>query len=298
VISLAVSPKDRAGEVNFSKALSRFTREDPTFRVRRDEESGQTIISGMGELHLDIYMERMRREYACDVNSGKPQVAYRETVTQRGEFNYTHKKQTGGSGQYAKVCGYLEPLPADAVLHYEFVNEISGGTIPKEFIPACDKGFQEAVKKGSLIGFPVWGIRCVVNDGAYHAVDSSEQAFKTAAIMGFREGYESAKPVVMEPIMKVEVRAPTEFQGSVVGQVNQRRGVILETSTAENYVTVVAEVPLNTMFGYSTDLRSGTQGKAEFSMEFAKYAPVPKGEQEALMKQYKERQAAEAAARK
>jgi elongation factor G len=298
VISLAVSPKDRAGEVNFSKALNRFTKEDPTFRVHRDEESAQTIISGMGELHLDIYMERMRREYGCDVNSGKPQVAYRETVTQRGEFAYTHKKQTGGSGQFARVCGYVEPLPSDAVLHYEFVNEISGGTIPKEFIPACDKGFQEAVKRGSLIGFPVWGIRCVVNDGAFHAVDSSEQAFKTAAIMGFREAYEGAKPVVMEPVMKVEVRAPSEFQGSVVGQVNQRRGVILETSTADNHVTVVAEVPLNTMFGYSTDLRSATQGKAEFSMEFAKYSPVPRGEQETLMKQYKDKQAAEAAARK
>jgi elongation factor G len=293
VISLAVEPKDRAGEVNFSKALNRFTKEDPTFRVHRDEESAQTIISGMGELHLDIYMERMRREYACEVKSGKPQVAYRETITQRADFAYTHKKQTGGSGQFARVCGYLEPLPHDAVLHYEFVNECVGGSIPREFIPACDKGFTEAVKKGSLIGFPVVGVRCVINDGAFHAVDSSEQAFKTAAIMAFREGYESARPVVMEPVMKVEVRAPAEYQGSVVGQVNQRRGVILETSTAENHVTVVAEVPLNTMFGYSTDLRSATQGKAEFSMEFAKYSPVPKQEQDALVEQYqKERKAA------
>jgi elongation factor G len=298
VISLAVAPKDRTGEANFGKALNRFTKEDPTFRVRRDEESGQTIISGMGELHLEIYMERMRREYDCEVVSGKPQVAYRETITQRGEFAYTHKKQTGGSGQFARVCGYLEPLPGDAVLQYEFVNETVGGTIPREFVPACDKGFQEAIKKGSLIGFPVVGVRCVINDGAFHAVDSSEQAFKTAAIMAFREGYEQAKPVVMEPVMKVEVRAPSEFQGSVVGQVNQRRGVILETSTAENYVTVLAEVPLNTMFGYSTDLRSATQGKAEFSMEFAKYSPVPRGEQETMMKQYKDKQAADQAARK
>ena len=298
VISLAVSPKERAGEANFGKALNRFTKEDPTFRVHRDEESGQTIISGMGELHLDIYMERMRREYDCEVVSGKPQVAYRETITQRGEFAYTHKKQTGGSGQFARVCGYLEPLPSDAVLQYEFVNETVGGSIPKEYIPGIEKGFNEAVKKGSLIGFPVVGIRCVVNDGDYHDVDSSEQAFKTAEIMAFREGYESAKPVVMEPVMKVEVRAPSEFQGSVVGQVNQRRGVIQETSTAENYVTVVAEVPLNTMFGYSTDLRSATQGKAEFSMEFARYSPVPRGEQDLLMKQYKDKQAAELAARK
>jgi elongation factor G len=298
VISLAVSPKDRTGEANFGKALNRFTKEDPTFRVHRDEESAQTIISGMGELHLDIYMERMRREYDCEVVSGKPQVAYRETITQRGEFAYTHKKQTGGSGQFARVCGYIEPLPSDAVLSYEFVNETVGGSIPKEYIPGIEKGFNEAIKKGSLIGFPVVGIRAVVNDGDYHDVDSSEQAFKTAAIMAFREGYESAKPVVMEPVMKVEVRAPSEFQGSVVGQVNQRRGVILETSTAENYVTVVAEVPLNTMFGYSTDLRSGTQGKAEFSMEFAKYSPVPRNEQELLMKQFREKQVADAAARK
>jgi elongation factor G len=298
VISLAVSPKDRTGEANFSKALSRFTREDPTFRVRRDEESAQTIISGMGELHLDIYMERMRREYDCEVVSGKPQVAYRETITQRGEFAYTHKKQTGGSGQFARVCGFLEPLPSDAVLQYEFVNETVGGTIPKEYIPGIEKGFNEAIKKGSLIGFPVVGVRCVVNDGDYHDVDSSEQAFKTAAIMAFREGYESAKPVVMEPVMKVEVRAPAEFQGAVVGQVNQRRGMILETGTAEGHVTVVAEVPLNTMFGYSTDLRSATQGKAEFSMEFAKYAAVPRGEQETMMKQFKDKQAADAAARK
>ncbi|MBL8912961.1 MAG: elongation factor G [Archangium sp.] len=298
VIQLAVSPKERSGEANFSKALQRFTREDPTFRVHRDEESAQTIISGMGELHLEIYMERMKREYACEVVSGKPQVAYRETITQRGEFAYTHKKQTGGSGQFARVCGYMEPLPSDAVEQYEFVNDTVGGTIPKEYIPGIEKGFNEAIKKGSLIGFPVVGVRCVVNDGQYHDVDSSEQAFKMAAIMAFREGYDRAKPVVMEPVMKVEVLAPAEFQGSVVGQVNQRRGMIVETSTAEGQVTVVAEVPLNTMFGYSTDLRSATQGKAEFTMEFAKYSPVPRNEQDAMMKAFKDKQAADAAARK
>jgi elongation factor G len=252
----------------------------------------------MGELHLEIYMERMRREYNCEVVAGKPQVAYRETISQKGEFAYTHKKQTGGSGQFARVCGFLEPLPSDAVEQYEFVNEIVGGAIPREFIGACDKGFQEAIKKGSLIGFPVVGVRCVINDGAFHAVDSSEQAFKTAAIMGFREGYSAAKPVVLEPIMKVEVEAPSEFQGSVVGQVNQRRGVILETSNAEGQVTVVAEVPLNTMFGYSTDLRSATQGKGNFTMEFAKYSAVPRNEQEEMIKKYKDKLAAEQAARK
>ncbi|OJH42744.1 elongation factor G [Cystobacter ferrugineus] len=298
VISLAVAPKNRDAQANFSKALNRFTKEDPTFRVNRDEESGQTIIKGMGELHLEIYIERMKREYNCEVVAGKPQVAYRETISQRGEFAYTHKKQTGGSGQFARVCGYVEPLPSDAVQQYEFVDDIVGGSIPREFIPACDKGFAEAVKKGSLIGFPVVGIRVVINDGAFHAVDSSEMAFKTAAIMGFREGYAAAKPIILEPMMKVEVQAPEDFQGSVVGQINQRRGTILESGTAEGYVTVVAEVPLNTMFGYSTDLRSATQGKGEFTMEFAKYSPVPRNEAEALMAAYKEKLAAEQAARK
>ncbi len=298
VISLAVAPKDRAGETNFSKALNRFTKEDPTFRVHQDEESAQTIISGMGELHLEIYMERMKREYGCEVIAGKPQVAYRETILQRGEFAYTHKKQTGGSGQFARVCGFVEPLPSDSVETYEFVDEIVGGSIPREFIPACDKGFKEAIKKGSLIGFPVVGVRCTINDGLHHAVDSSEQAFKTAALMGFREGYAAAKPTILEPIMKVEVEAPSEFQGSVVGQVNQRRGVIMETSNADGNVTVLAEVPLNTMFGYSTDLRSATQGKGNFTMEFAKYQPVPKNEQEEMIKKHKEKLAAEAGQRK
>jgi elongation factor G len=297
VISLAVAPKDRSAETNFSKALNRFTKEDPTFRVHQDEESQQTIISGMGELHLDIYMERMRREYNCDVVAGKPQVAYRETITQRSEIAYTHKKQTGGSGQFGRVNGYMEPLPPDAVETYEFVDEVVGGAIPREFISACDKGFKEGVKRGQLIGFPVVGVRVVLNDGAAHAVDSSEQAFKTAAWMGFREAYPAAKPTILEPIMKVEVEAPVEFQGSVVGQVNQRRGVILETVSDEN-VTVTAEVPLNTMFGYSTDLRSATQGKGNFTMEFARYSPVPKQEQDEMIKAYREKLAKEAAARK
>jgi elongation factor G len=183
VISLAVTPKNRDGETNFSKALNRFTKEDPTFRVHQDEESGQTIISGMGELHLEIYMERMRREYGCEVIAGKPQVAYRETISKRSEFQYTHRKQTGGSGQFGRVCGFIEPLPDDAVETYEFVDDITGGAIPREFIPACDKGFREAVKRGTLIGAPVVGVRVTINDGLSHPVDSSEQAFKTAALM-------------------------------------------------------------------------------------------------------------------
>jgi elongation factor G len=294
VISLAVAPKDRAAEANFSKALNRFTKEDPTFRVHQDEESQQTIISGMGELHLDIYMERMRREYNCEVIAGKPQVAYRESITRRAEINYTHKKQTGGSGQYAKVMGYIEPLPPDAVETYEFVDDVTGGAIPREFISSCDKGFRDGVKKGTLIGFPIVGVRCAVNDGASHAVDSSEMAFKTAALMGFREAYANAAPTILEPIMKVEIEAPTEFQGAVVGLVNQRRGVILETVAGDS-VSITCEVPLNVMFGYSTDLRSATQGKGTFTMEFARYAVVPKQEQEEMVKKYKEKVAAEAA---
>jgi elongation factor G len=293
VIALAVAPKDKNGQVNFSKALNRFTKEDPTLRVKRDEESGQTIMEGMGELHLDIYIERIKREYGCEVVTGKPQVAYRETILRKGEFAYTHKKQTGGKGQFARVIGYIEPLPADAVEHYEFVDDTVGGSIPREFIPACDKGFKEAITKGSLIGFPVVGVRVVINDGQFHAVDSSEQAFKTASIMAFREAYDKAKATIMEPIMKVEVQAPEEFQGGVMGMINQRRGVIVGSENTEGYVIVTAEVPLNEMFGYSTDLRSGTQGKGEFTMEFMKYKEVPKQEQEVLMAEYKEKKAAE-----
>ena len=293
VISLAIEPKDKVGLAHFSKALNKFTKEDPTLRVHRDEESGQTIISGMGELHLEIYCERIKREYNCEVIVGKPQVAFREAITKRGDFNYTHKKQTGGSGQFGKVVGFIEPLPADSVLTYEFVDEITGGSIPREFIPACDKGFQEAVKEGRLIGFPIVGVRAVINDGSSHAVDSSDQAFRTASLMGFREAYEKAGPVVLEPIMKLETQAPEEFQGSVMGQINQRRGMIVNSQTNEGYAVIEAEVPLSEMFGYSTDLRSATQGKGEFTMEFMKYSPVPKNVQEEMVKKYQEKRAKE-----
>ncbi len=294
VISLAIEPKDKTGQANFSKALNKFTKEDPTLRVHRDEESNQTIISGMGELHLEIYCERIKREYACEVIVGKPQVAFREAITKRGDFSYTHKKQTGGSGQFGKVVGYIEPLPADSPLSYEFVDDITGGSIPREFIPACDKGFLEAIKEGRLIGFPIVGVRAVINDGSSHAVDSSEQAFKTASLMGFREAYERAGPVILEPIMKLETQAPEEFQGGVMGQINQRRGVIVNSSTNEGYAVIEAEVPLSEMFGYSTDLRSGTQGKGEFTMEFLKYAAVPKNVQDDMVKKHQEKRAKEA----
>ncbi len=291
VIELAVAPKDKAGQVNFSKALNRFTKEDPTFRVMRDEESGETIIKGMGELHLEIYIERIKREFNTEITVGRPKVAFRETLTQRAEFNYTHKKQTGGSGQFARVGGYIEPLPDDAVENYEFVDDIVGGVIPREYIPACDKGFRESILEGSLIGQPVVRVRVTINDGASHAVDSSEMAFKTAAIMAFREAYSSAKPTILEPIMKLEVSVPEEFQGSVIGQLNQRRGVIMGTDSDMGYVTVECEVPLSEMFGYSTDLRSATQGKGEFSMEFKKYQPVPRNIQEEMVKEYQKKRA-------
>ncbi|MGD0837772.1 MAG: elongation factor G [Polyangia bacterium] len=287
VISLAVEPKEKTASTNFSKALNRFTKEDPTFRVHRDEESGQTIISGMGELHLEIYIERMKREYNCVVIPGRPQVKYRETITGRADFSYTHKKQTGGSGQYGKVAGFIEPLPMDHATGYEFVDDIVGGAIPREFIPACDKGFQEALKKGPLIGFPIVGVKCTINDGQSHPVDSSEIAFRTAALMGFREAYHKAKPTILEPMMLVEVQFPEEFQGAVIGQLNQRRGAIISTEKNETSVTAMAEVPLADMFGYSTDLRSATQGKGEFSMEFKRYAELPKQQREAMILEFR-----------
>lgn len=288
VIELAINAKDKSAQVNFSKALNRFQKEDPTFRVGRDEETGDTIIKGMGELHLEIYIERMLREYNCEVLVGQPKVAYREAISSRVEFNYTHKKQTGGSGQYARIAGFVEPLESDAVESYEFANKIVGGAIPKEYIPACDKGFQEQLQTGSLIEQPVVGIRVTINDGAYHAVDSSDMAFKTAAKAAVREVISKSAPKILEPIMKLEVSAPEEFQGVVIGQLNQRRGIIVNTTVDSGYVTVESEVPLKEMFGYSTDLRSSTQGKGEFSMEFLRYTAVPKSVQEEIIKEYNE----------
>jgi elongation factor G len=282
VISLAVTPKDKKSADQMAKALNRFTKEDPTFQTYVDPESNQTIIKGMGELHLEVYIERMRREYKCEVDTGMPQVAYRETITQKAEFNYTHKKQTGGAGQFGRVAGYMEPY-ADG--DYEFVDMIKGGSIPTEYVPSCDKGFKEAVKKGSLIGFPIVNIRCVINDGQSHPVDSSDIAFQSAAIGAFREAYGKAKPVILEPIMKVSVEGPTEFQGNIFGSINQRRGIILSSVEDGLFSRVEAEVPLSEMFGYSTTLRSLTQGKAEFSMEFEKYSKVPQSVSEALIKE-------------
>jgi elongation factor G len=293
VISLAVAPKDKSDASNFSKALQKFKKEDPTFRVHRDEESNETIISGMGELHLEVYVERMKREFKCEVVTGQPQVAYRETIGGEAAYDYTHKKQTGGSGQFAKVVGKIRPIPAEEETNFRFNNNVVGGRIPKEYIPACEKGFQDQLAKGTLIGFPIVNVEVDLDDGAYHDVDSSEMAFKICAMAAMRQAYEKANPTALEPLMKVEVSAPEEFQGSVMGQINQRRGMIAGTTTQEGFVVVTADVPLSEMFGYSNDLRSATQGKGEFTMEFSKYAPVPRNIQEELAKKYQEQRAAE-----
>ena len=285
VISLSIAPKDKQAAMQMSKALNRFTKEDPTFQVYTDPESNETIIKGMGELHLAVYVERMKREYNCEVTTGAPQVAYRESITTQGEFNYTHKKQSGGSGQYGRVAGFMEPITEK---DYEFVDSIKGGAIPNEFIPSCDKGFQKAMKEGSLIGAPIVGVKMTINDGQSHPVDSNDNAFQIAAIGAFREGYAKAKPVILEPVMKVQMTAPTEFQGNLFGLINQRRGVIVDSTDENNSSTVNAEVPLSEMFGFSTILRSSTQGKGEFTMEFLKYGKVPNAIQEELIKKYKE----------
>jgi elongation factor G len=285
VISLAIKPKDNKSSDNMSKALNRFTKEDPTFRAFVDAESKETVIRGMGELHLEIYIERMRREYNVDIETGMPQVAYRETISQKVEFDYTHKKQTGGSGQYGRVAGIMEPFHEK---DYEFVDDITGGAIPREFISSCDKGFKACLAKGTMIGFPIVGVRIIINDGNSHPVDSSDMAFQLTAIGAFRQAYEKAKPHILEPIMKVSIEGPAEFQGNVLGSINQRRGIIISTSEDSSFARVDAEVPLAEMFGYSTVLRSLTQGKAQFTMEFAKYGKVPSSTSEALVKAYQE----------
>jgi elongation factor G len=271
VITVAIRPKDSGAEINMSKALNRFTKEDPTFRCWVDPESSETIIAGMGELHLDVYIERMKREYKAEVVTSAPQVAYRETISQRVEFTYTHKKQTGGSGQYGKVAGFAEPFDGD----FEFVDEIRGGSIPREFIPSCEKGFKSMLAKSPRLGVPVVGLRVTINDGQSHAVDSSDIAFQEAARGAFREFFPRARPRILEPIMKLSVEGPAEFSGNILSTIMQRRGVVMGSTEEDGMCRVDAEVPLAEMFGYSTPLRSSTQGKAEFTMEFAKYAETP-----------------------
>ena len=286
VISLAISPKDKQSADAMSKALNRFSKEDPTFRTFVDTESKETIIRGMGELHLDIYIERMKREYKVELNVGMPQVAYREAITETVEFDYTHKKQSGGAGQYGRVAGIMEPIHEK---DYEFVDEIKGGAIPREYISACDKGFRACLARGAVIGFPIVGIKVTINDGNSHPVDSSDMAFQLAAIGAFRQAYSKAKPEILEPIMKVEVEGPCDFQGNVLSSINQRRGIIICTSEDNMFARVEAEVPLSEMFGYSTVLRSITQGKAQFTMEFAHYGKVPAAISEKLIKEFEQK---------
>ncbi len=284
VISLSITPKDNKAQINMSKALNRFTKEDPTFKTYVDRETGDTIIQGMGELHLEVYVERMKREYDAEVETGQPRVAYRETITKRAPFNYTHKKQTGGAGQFGRVSGFIEPTEEE----FEFVNKVTGGRIPTQYIPACEQGFEACLEKGPKLEFPVTGIKVTLEDGAFHAVDSSEMAFKAAAKGAFLEGYNKAKPVIKEPIMKVVIETPNEFQGVCMGLINQRRGII-QGSQEEGVMSVIeSQVPLSDMFGFSTVLRSGTQGKAQFTMEFSSYKQVPQSVSEEISRKRQE----------
>jgi elongation factor G len=286
VISLAIFPKDNKSEVNVSKALRRFTKEDPTFKAYVNEETGDTIISGMGELHLEVYIERMRREYQAEVTTSPPRVAYRETITQKAAFDYIHKKQTGGAGQFARVAGYLEPVQDE---DFVFENKIVRGAIPTQFIAACEKGFKNSMQKGPKMEFPVTGIRVVINDGASHSVDSSDMAFQAAARSAFRQGYAKAKPVIKEPIMKVVVETPTDFQGAVMSTLNQRRGMIVGSQDEGPFSVIEAQVPLSEMFGYATNLRSVTKGRAQFTMEFLTYKQLPQSIADELMKKAAEK---------
>ncbi|EPY49354.1 translation elongation factor G [Schizosaccharomyces cryophilus OY26] len=294
VISLSLKPKSKDTS-NFSKALNRFQREDPTFRVKLDQESKETIISGMGELHLEVYVERMRREYKVECDTGKPRVAFRESLTKKVPFSYLHKKQSGGAGQYAKVEGYIEYMDAKEdeggnVVDYEFINKVTGGAVPSQYIPACEKAFRESLEKGFLIGHPIKNCRFVLEDGAYHPVDSSELAFRMATITAFRGAFLQADPIILEPIMNVSITAPVEHQGAVIGNVDKRKGTIVDSDIGEEEFSLLAEVPLNNMFSYSSDIRALTKGKGEFTMEFLKYLPAPRYVQKDLISEYNKQQ--------
>jgi elongation factor G len=291
VISLAVKPVKQADSDKMSKALARFVREDPTFHVRTDRESGETIIAGLGELHLDIYVERIKREYKCELEVGAPKVSYREAPTRAAAFNYKHKKQTGGSGQYGHVVGRIEPLPADEPKDFIFENVVFGGRIPTEYIPSCEKGFAGARLNGPLAGYEVVRVKVVLEDGSSHAVDSSDIAFQIAARDAFKEAYPATKPAILEPIMKVEIEVPTEFQGPVVGDITSRRGIIMGTDGKSDTTIITCDVPLANMFGYATDLRSMTQGRGTFSMEFGCYKAAPRDVQEEVIERAKKAKA-------
>ncbi|MFP5360273.1 MAG: elongation factor G, partial [Actinomycetes bacterium] len=284
VIHVAVEPKTKGDQEKMSIAIQKLAEEDPTFRVKLDEDTGQTVISGMGELHLDIIVDRMRREFKVDANVGKPQVAYRETIRGKvDKHDYTHKKQTGGSGQFAKVQISIEPLDADSELTYEFVNSVTGGRVPREYIPSVDAGIQDAMNIGVLAGYPMVGVKASLLDGQYHDVDSSEMAFKIAGSMAFKEAARKANPVLLEPVMAVEVRTPEDYMGEVIGDLNSRRGQIRQMSDAAGVKVIDSLVPLSEMFGYVGDLRSKTQGRAVYSMTFDSYAEVPRNVAEEII---------------
>jgi elongation factor G len=284
VMSLSIKPKRSSDADAFSKAMNRFQREDPTFRLHVDEESEETIISGMGELHLDIYVERLRREYKVDCETGQPRVAYRETITQHADYDFLLKRQTGGPGDFARVMGFIEPNPEDPKENY-FESQVVGGNIPDKYISACGKGFQEACEKGPLLGHKVIGAKMVVNDGATHVTDSSDYAFNLAAQMAFRKAFTEAGGQVLEPLMKTTITAPNEFQGNILMLMN-KRGTIIDTEIGADDFTLVADCSLNSMFGFSSHLRAATQGKGEFSMEFSHYAAAPVHLQKELVAKY------------
>ncbi|XP_070538801.1 elongation factor G, mitochondrial-like [Ptychodera flava] len=286
VISLSMRPEKKQDSDNFGKAIGRFTKEDPTFKVYFDTESRETIVSGMGELHLEIYAQRMKSEYNCPVITGKPKVAFRETLVRPTEFEYTHKKQTGGAGQYAKVNGVLEPLDPESFTKLEFEDMTVGTNVPKQFVPAVEKGFLEGCEKGHMIGQKITGIRMKLVDGAHHAVDSSEFAFKLAGTYALQQTMKNAECQILEPIMNVEITAPEEFQGTILAGINRKSAVITGTDGAEGYFTLYCDVPLNEMFGYATELRSQTQGKGEFTMEYSRYQPTKAALQAELVHQY------------
>jgi elongation factor G len=288
VIKVAVSATRRAESDKLTKALQRFRKEDPTFRVFTDEETNEVIMAGMGELHLDIYAERIRREYGVDVEVGAPKVSYREAPTKEAAFDYKHKKQSGGSGQYAHIVGTLGPVPEGTEESFIFEEKVVGGRIPKQYLPSVEKGFRDVLGKGPVAGYPVVGVRALVTDGSYHEVDSSDMAFQICGQGCFRETFPKTKPILLEPVMKVEIECPSQFQGAVVGDVNSRRGMILSTDMRDDGATLIhAEVPLAETFGYATDLRSMTQGQGTFSMEVAGYRRVPAHIQEDIVAERK-----------
>lgn len=291
VVSLSITPKSKDSAANFSKALNRFQKEDPTFRVKYDSESKQTVISGMGELHLEIYVERMKREYNVDCTTGKPQVAYRESITIPANFDYTHKKQSGGAGQFGRVAGTLTPIEGKDSKENTFETAIIGGVIPEKFLAACHKGFEEACENGPLIGHKVINVDMLINDGAIHAVDSNELAFKTATIAAFRQGFNNAQPVILEPIMNVSVTSPNEFQGNVISLLNKLQAVIQDTENNGDDFILKAECPLSSMFGFVTSLRASTQGKGEFTLEFSHYAPTLPNVQKELIQEFQKKNA-------